>query len=62
VRDPFGNAVGHARDDHSAVAVAHERHVMQIVMLDDADDVLDVRAEALPCAAPLDRLLSRNVR
>jgi len=35
---------------------------MQIVMLDDADDVLDVRAEALPCAAPLDRLLSRNVR
>src|ERR1039458_595873 len=45
VFDAVGHAVGHAGDDHPAVAVADEHDVVQVFPHDDIDDVLDVRVE-----------------
>jgi len=43
--DSVGHAVGHAGDDHAAVAVTHQHNVVQIFPEDDVDDVLNVRVE-----------------
>ena len=43
--DAVGHAIGHAGDDHAAVAVADEDDVVQIFPEDDVDDVLNVRVE-----------------
>ena len=43
--DAVGHAVGHAGDNHAAVAVTDEHHVVQVFPENDVDDVLNVRAE-----------------
>jgi len=39
---PLGGAVGDARDDHAAVAVADQDHLAQVVVVQLDGDVADV--------------------
>jgi hypothetical protein len=43
--DPVGGQVGGAGDDHAAVAVAHEDHVVQPLVVQDGGDIAGVEVE-----------------
>ena len=56
VRDPPRQAVRNAGDDHRAVAVADQHDVAEVLVLEDAEHVLDVGVEVDPGVGEVDPL------
>jgi hypothetical protein len=53
LRQSVAHAVSHTGDDHAAVAVAHEDHVSQVLVVENGHDVPDVGVEVCPGIGPV---------